>query len=150
MFQFQQSIVCEKTDGVRYFLIVTKSREYFIVDRNYEFKRVLVLNSTDYVNSVYKKMPNAAEISSKIDSIFDGELVLDNKEDGNPEKLPSYLAFDCLVAGGNNFMHLHFRQRLQAGLDYICNNYTVYRQHIIKNNLPTEQQWKLIDQRPFI
>ena len=64
MFQFQQSIVCEKTDGVRYFLIVTKSREYFIVDRNYEFKRVLVLNSTDYVNSVYKKMPNAAEISS--------------------------------------------------------------------------------------
>lgn len=129
--------MCEKTDGVRYFLVVTKDRDYFIVDRNYNFKRVLVLNSADYVNSVYKKMPNSAEI----DSIFDGELVLDNKEDGTPEKLPSYLAFDCLVAGGKNVMHLHFRQRLLSGFDYIKQNYTMYRQHIRKNNLPTEQQW---------
>ena len=43
--QSDQCLVCEKTDGVRYFLLETNIKLWFIVDRNYQMKQVFVFNS---------------------------------------------------------------------------------------------------------
>jgi len=39
--QMEKTIVCEKTDGVRYFLLETANSEWFLVNRQYEFRQVL-------------------------------------------------------------------------------------------------------------
>lgn len=47
--QLHQCLVCEKTDGVRYFLIETACNAFFIVDRRNQMKRVFVYNSRTHM-----------------------------------------------------------------------------------------------------
>ena len=72
--QMHQTLVCEKTDGVRYFLLETDAKLWFIVDRNYEIKQVYVYNSEYHMAQLslhYPSDPNQI----KVTSIYDGELV---------------------------------------------------------------------------
>ena len=47
--QLHQTLVCEKTDGVRYFLIETACNAFFIVDRRYNIKKLFVYNSRTHM-----------------------------------------------------------------------------------------------------
>ena len=48
--QDKQTLVCEKTDGVRFFLVETVTHFFFLVDRMNEIKQVFVLNCEGYLN----------------------------------------------------------------------------------------------------
>ena len=45
MIQRQQTVVCEKTDGFRYFLVETRDHAWFLIDRRYGVQQVFIFNS---------------------------------------------------------------------------------------------------------
>jgi len=72
MYELQRDryLVCEKTDGMRFFLVKTTTGDYFLVDRSYKVLRVKVW---------LDKEGRGREIDKLVfDSIFDGELVRDS------------------------------------------------------------------------
>jgi hypothetical protein len=44
LLQTQQTLVCEKTDGVRFFLLESTSNRFYLVDRKYAIRQVFVFN----------------------------------------------------------------------------------------------------------
>mmetsp|Transcript_18432 Transcript_18432/g.31524 ORF Transcript_18432/g.31524 Transcript_18432/m.31524 type:complete len:247 (+) Transcript_18432:7-747(+) len=142
--QFNQTLICEKTDGVRFFLLDVEliynkqgaeaegeatCRVYFTVDRKYEIRQVLVLNSEKYLGQAGYDAPfsQASLTDFRIISLFDGELAQDFKAEREFEELPNYLVFDALVVNGENVMHMHFRERLLRANEYILDRHTVYQ-----------------------
>ncbi len=61
-------LVCEKSDGLRYFLIETLEHLFYLVDRKYDVRKVI----PRYFD------PRPALSKAKILNIFDGELILDS------------------------------------------------------------------------
>ena len=72
--QQTQTLVCEKTDGVRFFLIETATHHFFLVDRNYVIRRVYIFNSEQYL-----AQPTGSQLPQRIAilNFYDGELVRD-------------------------------------------------------------------------
>ncbi|KAK8806834.1 hypothetical protein WA588_005634 [Blastocystis sp. NMH] len=69
--------VCEKTDGVRYMLLIWKNRFYFI-DRKFEFH---VLKDVDLgaAGSFLESLPYLDHINLNKATVLDGELLLETK-----------------------------------------------------------------------
>ena len=91
-----QFLCCEKTDGVRFMMIVSQ-RQTILIDRNYTFYEIKM-----------EKIPKSNQ-KSEIVHVFDGELVKDKQED-----YLKFLIFDALVVNGANVMSLRFEDRLKA------------------------------------
>jgi len=77
--QQTQTLVCEKTDGVRFFLIETDSHHFFLVDRNYAIRHIYVYNSEQYL-----AQPTGSPLPPMraILNFYDGELVRDFADPG--------------------------------------------------------------------
>lgn len=96
-------IICEKTDGVRYFLFVASGTTFFI-DRNY----------TIFKNDIHIPMKEDLSKQQQL-TLLDGELVEDiiyNKEEELEEKRIVYLIYDGLYIQRNNITNLSYLERL--------------------------------------
>jgi ATP-dependent DNA ligase len=94
-------VVCEKSDGERYILIILK--EYTIlVNRNNEFFNVNINIDQEILGQ---------------GSIFDGEMLINNKG----EKV--YLIHDCMAYNGTNFIKKSHNLRYGAIIDFLTKRY---------------------------
>jgi mRNA guanylyltransferase len=104
-------LVCEKSDGVRYMLLVTNMGDCIMSSRNDDFQLVKIKipkNLCDEVQDEDQKV--------EIKYIFDGELVLDkylNKATGKEDYDLSYLLFDCIYFNGKTVHNLDYIYRLE-------------------------------------
>ena len=116
-------LLCERSDGIRYFLIQYHGGICHLVGRNLEFFEI------EYI----KLPPPSPDINFKsdwdIEYLLDGELVLDDinetvdKSDyiyvgGKPKKL-NFLVLDAVVIKGKNYGNLAFKERLSILSDLI-------------------------------
>jgi len=106
----------EKTDGMRYMLMVLGSRGAYAVDRKFEF---IKLPSMSFPARGAGSGPDAGGALLD-DTILDGELVVDTRrtgtEDGTIEKKKElrYLCYDACVVGGVCLMDKALPLRLMA------------------------------------
>ena len=120
MIQQNKFLVCEKTDGLRYFLIETNRNEFFITDRQYNVRKVTP-RYCDFKQLEGQKLPPVV-------NIFDGELVLDNHQ---PD-IPIFLVFDAILVHGNSVMLDNFEKRLIAAHNEI--RHRIREDQIIKES----------------
>ena len=87
----QEFYAAEKTDGVRYMLLILGERGSFMVDRNFEMKRL----------PPAMHFPSRKAGTPLVDNtLLDGELVEDAAPDGKSDQRMRYLAYDaCCVCG---------------------------------------------------
>ncbi|KIM65335.1 hypothetical protein SCLCIDRAFT_1212510 [Scleroderma citrinum Foug A] len=89
--------VCEKSDGVRVLFFLqtdpSGSQGVYLIDRH---------NAYHEVSGFWFPRPDKPK-ESLMDTILDGELVIDVNPESKTETL-RYLAFDCLVFNGENIM----------------------------------------------
>lgn len=100
----KEYLICEKTDGVRYFLFAASGTTFFI-DRNYEI----------YKRSIHVPMKEDLEKHQQL-TLLDGELVEDviyNEEMGIEEKKFVYLIYDGLYIHRKNITNLSYLDRLK-------------------------------------
>lgn len=98
--------VCEKTDGIRYLLYLTKDEHnietVYLIDRK---------NDYYFIQGRNLHFPRDGEESAfHVDTIIDGELVMDRQPDGS--EMPSFLVFDCLVLDSMVLMERPLDKRL--------------------------------------
>tara|TARA_B100000524_G_scaffold61636_1_gene28491 strand:- start:1811 stop:3022 length:1212 start_codon:yes stop_codon:yes gene_type:complete len=98
-------MAAEKTDGVRYMLLVVAGRGAYMIDRNFEFKQLPTMH-----------FPGRAKGSQLTGTLLDGELVLDQAngsdgEDAGPPKL-RYLAYDACAVAGTTLVQSPLTRRL--------------------------------------
>ena len=87
----QEFYAAEKTDGMRYMLLILRDRGAFMVDRNFEMRR---LPPTMHFPS---RKPGAPAVDK---TLLDGELIEDAGPDGASDLRLRYLAYDaCCVCG---------------------------------------------------
>ena len=115
--QMKETIVCEKSDGVRYFLcelVVRNQPTWLLVDRQYDFRNVaLSFDMADINHGKYQDKD-----SSILRNVFDGELIQDKPwRKGQSE--PVFLVFDALLVDRKNLIGLTFDHRLTAADAYI-------------------------------
>lgn len=108
--------VCEKSDGIRclmYFAEGDGGQEiHYLIDRR---------NDYYYVPELHFPAPNDPTFQKfHIDTLIDGELVLDEEPHGNVLR---YLVFDCLVLDGKPLMHRTLDKRLAYFREYVYNPY---------------------------
>lgn len=91
---------------MRYLLYLTR-------DEHDEEAQYLIDRKNDYwfipKNGLHFPVPSSVE-RFHIDSLIDGELVLDDL--GNGEVQPKYLVFDCMILDGNSLMNRTLDKRL--------------------------------------
>lgn len=100
----KEYLICEKTDGVRYFLFVASGTTFFI-DRNYEI----------YKRNMHVPMKEDLNKHQQL-TLLDGELVEDviyNEEMGIEEKKFVYLIYDGLYIHRKNITNLSYLDRLK-------------------------------------
>lgn len=87
----QEFYAAEKTDGVRYMLLILGERGAFMVDRNFEMRRL----------PAAMRFPSRKPGAPPVDNtLLDGELVEDAEPDGKSSPRMRYLAYDaCCVCG---------------------------------------------------
>ena len=139
--QRNQSVVTEKTDGVRFFLCemlrMQPNRQieiaWYLIDRMYTIRKV---SPRFYLPQELKMPRQQTQQQSQffIRSIFDGELVferLDGKEElsvwQKNHREPIFLVFDGLVIDGTNIMPFPFMNRLVDADTNIRNIFTKAR-----------------------
>ncbi|CAN8096362.1 unnamed protein product [Discula destructiva] len=98
--------VCEKTDGIRYLLYLTKdefgAETVYLIDRK---------NDYYFIHHRNLHFPRENDEGAfHVDTIIDGELVMDRQPDGT--EMPSFLVFDCLVLDGMVLMERPLDKRL--------------------------------------
>ena len=110
-------LVCEKSDGIRYLLIVTNLGECFLSSRNEDYHLVKILLPKNLVDDDEER---------KINFIFDGELILDtftfkNEQNIKPQDKYDlcYLIFDCIVFNGQIVTNKNYDERLEHALRFI-------------------------------
>ena len=113
-------LVCEKTDGVRYLLIITNEDSYFI---SREGSKFLVAYQTQVrVGKNWSKNPHEHKFQQII-HILDGEMIKDAGYNGGEEIL-RYLIFDALVCFNKLIIGAPLSARLQWINRFIhCNSY---------------------------
>jgi len=114
--------VSEKADGVRCLLFLTKNienkMEAFLIDRKNKYK---------YIENLWFPVPNDNTFTHfHTDTIIDGELVLDELDDGT-NKL-RFLIFDLVVYDGDYLAGREYSKRLGYLTNYILNPYKKYLQ----------------------
>jgi hypothetical protein len=95
--QCSKTIVCEKTDGVRFLMVevlLGKDQLTLLVDREYTFRLVSHLHPQSCSEHLIDR--SQKRDSLQIVNVFDGELVSDRPWREN-NTAPIYLVFDCLV-----------------------------------------------------
>ena len=131
--QSRKTVVCEKTDGVRFFLcevaVWKKERMdqpiFLLVDREYNFRRVLP--TFDILEETPSSRPNK-ETHFQLRNVLDGELVIDNKwREGERKSSPIFLVFDALIVNNSNLMYQPFTRRLIDANAYMQNRFTKAR-----------------------
>lgn len=89
----------EKTDGVRYMLLLLNGSAY-TVDRNFAMKKLPPMH-----------FPSHKDKSDRVDkTLLDGELIIDDAEDGGMRH--RFLAYDACCVNGRNLMEQPLPVRL--------------------------------------
>lgn len=98
--------VCEKSDGVRYLLLIMKTPKgaaSFLIDRKNNYHHVDI----PFPLPDSLKSPGGFEFHSE--TLLDGEMVISN--DGSRKSL-RYLVFDAIAINGKSVVHDNFSKRL--------------------------------------
>ena len=122
--------VCEKSDGFRYLLYLTQDAQggeiHYLIDRK---------NDYWFIPKGGLHFPIPRDVAGfHIDTLIDGELVLDKLADGTTQ--PKYLVFDCMVLDGNSLMNRTLDKRLAYFKERI---FDPYKQ--LLNAYPEEKQY---------
>src|SRR2546430_11817964 len=108
--------VCEKSDGIRclmYFSDDNGKEIHYLIDRK---------NDYYFVENLHFPVPNDDSFQNfHIDTLVDGELVLDDVPNGS--KQLKYLVFDCLVLDGVPMMHRTLDKRIAYFRDKVFKPY---------------------------
>ena len=115
--QKQDYYVCEKSDGIRCLMYLTRYGDeelIYLIDRKNDYFQV---------QDVHFPLPGPDESSFHTDTLVDGELVNDREPNGSMQL--KYLVFDCLVLDGNSLMHRTLDKRLAYFRDKVFNPYVV-------------------------
>ncbi|KAE8133786.1 mRNA capping enzyme, catalytic domain-containing protein [Aspergillus pseudotamarii] len=102
--QREDYYVCEKTDGIRCLMYFDSElpEAHYLIDRKNDYRYVPRLQ--------FPKPGDNKFLSFHVDTVIDGELVIDTYEDGSQQL--KYLVFDCLALDGHNVMDHTFDKRL--------------------------------------
>ena len=110
--QTQDYYVCEKTDGIRCLMYLTREGDkevVYLIDRKNEYY---------HVPDLHFPLEGDDLASFHTETILDGELVNDTDPTSKQVSM-KYLVFDCLIMDSNNLMHrtldkrlAYFRQKL--------------------------------------
>lgn len=96
--------VCEKSDGMRCLMYLTRETNgnevVYLIDRK---------NDYYHVKDLHFPLPGS-ELEFHIGTMVDGELVIDNQENG--ERVMRYLVFDCLVLDHQSLIKRTLDKRL--------------------------------------
>ncbi|GAB68547.1 mRNA capping enzyme [Plasmodium cynomolgi strain B] len=124
-------LICEKTDGVRYFLFIA-SNTTFLIDRNYDiFKNDMHIPTQDDLHAKQQL------------TLLDGELVQDtifNKKKGVEENKIMYLIYDGLFIHRKDITALNYLERLTNVYNSVIvplKKYRRYTQQRKRRNGPT-------------
>jgi mRNA guanylyltransferase len=122
--------VCEKSDGFRYLLYLTQDDQrgeiHYLIDRK---------NDYWFIPQGGLHFPIPRDVAGfHINTLIDGELVLDKLADGTTQ--PKYLVFDCMVLDGNSLMNRTLDKRLAYFKERI---FDPYKQ--LLNAYPEEKQY---------
>ncbi|KAH6664829.1 mRNA capping enzyme, catalytic domain-containing protein [Halenospora varia] len=123
--------VCEKSDGMRFLLYLTADEHnnevQFLIDRRNDYWIVPQ-------NGLHFPVPKAVE-NFHINTLIDGELVMDKLPDGSMQ--PKYLVFDCMILDGNTLMKrtldkrlAYFRERIMQPYDQLLKDYPEEKQYM--------------------
>ncbi|CRH03991.1 RNA guanylyltransferase, putative [Plasmodium relictum] len=120
----KEYIICEKTDGVRYFLFIA-SNTTFLIDRNYEI----------FKNDMH--IPMKEDLSKKQQlTLLDGELVEDivfDEKRGIEEKKIVYLIYDGLYIQRKDITNLSYLDRLTYVYNNVITPLKIYKKKNFKN-----------------
>ncbi|ETI19426.1 hypothetical protein G647_09260 [Cladophialophora carrionii CBS 160.54] len=118
----QDYYVCEKTDGLRYLMYLTREGEHdihYLIDRKNDYWFVPYLHFPHHEDKTFERFHT--------DTILDGELV----EDRYPDRPPviKFLVFDCLVLDKQVLMQRPLDKRLAYFKSHVLGPYKeMYRQ----------------------
>eukprot|EP00511_Aplanochytrium_stocchinoi_P012501 CAMPEP_0204876570 /NCGR_PEP_ID=MMETSP1348-20121228/47712_1 /ASSEMBLY_ACC=CAM_ASM_000700 /TAXON_ID=215587 /ORGANISM="Aplanochytrium stocchinoi, Strain GSBS06" /LENGTH=265 /DNA_ID=CAMNT_0052033345 /DNA_START=101 /DNA_END=898 /DNA_ORIENTATION=+ len=137
--------VCEKSDGVRYLLLIHKSKDFdtgkyakiFLVDRQFRFTPLPGLD-------ILFEGEEGSRLFSYINhTLLDGELIVDEipTKDGGHRKQAMFLVFDAISIQGRFVGNLDLFDRLRVAQGCIVQKF-----QDLMRKLPEETQAKL----PFI
>lgn len=115
--------LCEKSDGMRYLLYCTqneyKEEAHYLIDRR---------NDYWYVKGLHFPIPGDDVTLFHVDTIIDGELVIDTLPDHTTQA--KYLIFDCLMLDGQSLMNrtldkriAYLKERLFDPYDKLCKDF---------------------------
>ncbi|KIW14546.1 hypothetical protein PV08_07330 [Exophiala spinifera] len=108
--------VCEKTDGMRYLMYLSRDGDrdiHYLIDRKNDYYYVPGLHFPHHEDPTFKRFHT--------ETILDGELVEDTYPDRPPEV--KFLVFDCLVLDGNSMMHRPLDKRLAYCKSFVIKPY---------------------------
>ncbi|SBS87582.1 mRNA-capping enzyme subunit alpha, putative [Plasmodium ovale] len=121
----KEYLICEKTDGVRYFLFIA-SNTTFLIDRNYEiFKNDMHIPTIDNLKAKQQL------------TLLDGELVEDtifNEKEGIVQKKIVYLIYDGLFIQRRDITNLSYLDRLTNVYNFIITPLKKYKKGNISND----------------
>ncbi|CAK76487.1 unnamed protein product (macronuclear) [Paramecium tetraurelia] len=110
-------LVCEKTDGVRYLLIILNNGHCYFTGRN--LGGLNASNNPYQLHLVKIRVPsqliNPQEL--QILEMFDGELIIENYP--NNTQALNYLIFDTLIHNANNTSKYQYYDRLRCAQEYL-------------------------------
>ncbi|ANQ10434.1 Uncharacterized protein PCOAH_00049880 [Plasmodium coatneyi] len=116
-------LICEKTDGVRYFLFIA-SNTTFLIDRNYDI----------FKNDMH--IPTHDDLQAKQQlTLLDGELVEDtifNEKKGIEENRIVYLIYDGLFIHRRDITALNYLERLTNVYNFVILPLKKYRRYTKK------------------
>ncbi|KAL2362696.1 hypothetical protein RJZ56_004388 [Blastomyces dermatitidis] len=124
--------VVEKTDGIRCLLYFARGDPdsdtpeiHYLIDRKNDYR---------YVPGLHFPLPDDDTFQSfHVDTIIDGELVIDTYEDGSSQL--KFYVFDCLVLDGTSLMHRTLDKRLAYFKEKVLKPYNaMYKKY------PSEKQ----------
>ena len=124
----QDYYVCEKSDGIRCLMYLTKDEDNreltYLIDRK---------NDYYWVQNLHFPLPES-EQAFHVNTLIDGELVNDREPDGSIQL--RYLVFDCLTLDGGQLLHRTLDKRLAYYRDKVYEPYcSLYRKY------PDERQY---------
>lgn len=98
----QPFYISEKTDGIRYMMLIIRGKGVFIADRKFDFFQVMDFDGLDSL------------LAPDDFTLLDGEMVLHVKENK-----PMFLIFDALVINGESLVNENLTARLASIRDKV-------------------------------
>ncbi|EGR30901.1 mRNA capping enzyme alpha, putative [Ichthyophthirius multifiliis] len=125
----------EKTDGVRYMMIITNKGNSYLTGRNTGQNKQYKLHKTN-IQLQSKIFSNKQDKSIEIIEIFDGELIMDQHGEDFYLK---YLIFDCILHFGQKINNNPYIQRLTDALYFLDYNNMFFE--IIGQQIPQPSKY---------